>query len=345
MTDWREAVDFWIDSLADELRSIRRHLHSHPEPSREEYQTTRFLASRLEAEGVPHELIPSRRGILAGALESGGPPLAAFRADVDALRIADAKDVPYRSRQDGVMHACGHDAHATMALGAALALWRCREVLPSPSGVASPLPAGGGSRRGGLRDGRRRRDGWRRGRVGPARRSGAADRTGRLSRRADHRVLPRSPSHDPGRGRPRGAAAPDARSDSSRPRSSSRPSTSSCRGRSTSRDPTVVTFGSIQGGTSGNIIPDHVALRGTIRTFSRARPAARRRAHPADRRGDRERHRDDFRGEPVQRHRRRRQRPRGHCEPASAPRGRSSARRTLRRSPCRAWGARISRDT
>ena len=73
-------------------------------------------------------IMPSGRGLIAEPNDQGGRPRVAFRADIDALRIADAKSVPYRSCREGVMHACGHDAHATMALGAALALWECRDA-------------------------------------------------------------------------------------------------------------------------------------------------------------------------------------------------------------------------
>jgi len=132
MTDWRSQIDTYLDASAGDLSATRRHLHSHPEPSREEYRTAEYLAGRLDAAGVPGRLIPSRRGVIAGPDSGGHGSRIAFRADIDALRIHDLKDAPYRSTCEGVMHACGHDAHATMALGAALALWRCRDALPWP---------------------------------------------------------------------------------------------------------------------------------------------------------------------------------------------------------------------
>jgi amidohydrolase len=132
MADWRAEIDTYLGTIADELVGTRRFLHAHPEPSREEYRTAEFLAGRLGEVGIPRRLIPSRRGVIAGPETGGLEPKVALRADIDALRIHDAKDVPYRSTREGVMHACGHDAHATMALGAALALWRCREYFPWP---------------------------------------------------------------------------------------------------------------------------------------------------------------------------------------------------------------------
>ncbi len=133
MDDWRGAIDATIDASAETLRAVRRHLHAHPEPSLEEFETTRYLARLLEEAGIPHRLIPSGRGIVAEPAADGVAWRVAIRGDIDALRIPDAKTVPYRSTRPGVMHACGHDAHATMALGAALALWKCREVLPWPT--------------------------------------------------------------------------------------------------------------------------------------------------------------------------------------------------------------------
>ena len=269
MTDWRAAVDSWIDSHTDELRSIRRHLHAYPEPSREEYQTIQFLAARLGQEGVPHALIPSRRGILAGALDADGPPLAAFRADVDALRIRDAKDVEYRSQHDGIMHACGHDAHATMALGAALALWRCRELLPRPiawRALFQPAEEVGEGAfemvAAGAMDG-----------VGAVLALHVdSDRpTGRIG----YRVGPLTAFCHEIDVNIRGVGGHGAR-----PHEACDPIVAASQFISTvyqiiprsvdARDPTVVTFGSIQGGESANIVPERVVLRGTIRTLSRA---------------------------------------------------------------------------
>src|SRR6476660_5662444 len=134
MSDWREVIDGHIDAIADDLRCVRRHLHVHPEPSRDEFETTRYLGQKLEQAGIPFRVIPSGRGILAGSGGTNGAPGVALRADMDALRIHDRKHVAYRSGREGVMHACGHDAHSTMLLGAATALAECADVLPWPVG-------------------------------------------------------------------------------------------------------------------------------------------------------------------------------------------------------------------
>ena len=126
MAEWNEELDASIDACRTICAETRRYLHAHPEPSREEFRTAEFLAARLHKIGLPCRLIPSRRGIIAEPERDNPLPRVAFRADIDALNIHDLKDVPYRSTVDGVMHACGHDAHATMAHRRGTALWTCR---------------------------------------------------------------------------------------------------------------------------------------------------------------------------------------------------------------------------
>src|SRR5271170_3835915 len=130
MRQWREAIDSYIDSQVERWSTVRRYLHAHPEPSREEYGTTQYLAQQLDEAGLRVRIAPSGRGLVAEPEGQGDRKRVAIRADIDALRIADAKSVPYRSSREGLMHACGHDAHATMALVAALAMWECRDDLP-----------------------------------------------------------------------------------------------------------------------------------------------------------------------------------------------------------------------
>lgn len=116
--------------LREELVAIRRDLHRHPELGLQEFRTTQVIAHHLRAHGV--EAVPwggdtGIVGILRGAV--GGPTIA-LRADIDALPLVEVNDVPYRSEQPGVMHACGHDAHAACLLGAAMLLARHREEMP-----------------------------------------------------------------------------------------------------------------------------------------------------------------------------------------------------------------------
>lgn len=116
-------VDRLTKTWTDDLIAFRRDLHMHPEPGREEVRTTKLVAERLEAAGLRPTILPVGTGLLA---DIGTPaPFTrriALRADLDALRVADEKTVPYHSRRPGVCHACGHDVHTTVVLGAGLVL-------------------------------------------------------------------------------------------------------------------------------------------------------------------------------------------------------------------------------
>jgi amidohydrolase len=108
---------------------VRRHLHAYPEPSGQEWQTTGYIAERLRRAGLEVRLGPQKRGLIVDpppedqpAPASAPVPRIAFRADLDALRIQDAKQTSYRSRVPQVMHACGHDGHTAVVCGAVLGL-------------------------------------------------------------------------------------------------------------------------------------------------------------------------------------------------------------------------------
>ncbi|MCA9057040.1 MAG: amidohydrolase, partial [Planctomycetaceae bacterium] len=111
---------------------IRRTLHKNPEISGEEKQTSQLICKTLEAIGLTPKLMKNGVGVIAD-MTLGGPaddaPLIGIRADIDALRITDLKEVEYCSHNPGVGHLCGHDAHTAIALGAALSLNRCSELL------------------------------------------------------------------------------------------------------------------------------------------------------------------------------------------------------------------------
>jgi len=104
----------------EEVVNIRRHLHQHPELSYEEVETGQFIAKKLKAYGVEHEHGCAENGVVA--LIKGKNPskkIIALRADIDALPITEANDVPYKSKNEGIMHACGHDVHTSSLLGVA----------------------------------------------------------------------------------------------------------------------------------------------------------------------------------------------------------------------------------
>ena len=103
-----------------DLVAIRRDLHAHPETAFAEHRTTALIVERLRALGLQPSVPSGGTGVLCDIGADG--PLVALRADIDALPIDDAKDVPYRSTVPGACHACGHDAHTAILLGAAAVL-------------------------------------------------------------------------------------------------------------------------------------------------------------------------------------------------------------------------------
>ncbi len=121
-----------IKSLAkaykQEVIANRRHLHANPELSFQEYNTALFVKEKLQEIGITH--IESKADTGWAALIEGKNPdkqVIALRADMDALPIIEANDVPYKSTKPGVMHACGHDVHTASLLGAAKILHEIRD--------------------------------------------------------------------------------------------------------------------------------------------------------------------------------------------------------------------------
>lgn len=113
----RKAILAEAEAMKDWLVRIRRDLHAIPEPGDEEYKTQEYLCKTLEQFGIPFRKM---RTAVVGLVEGAAPgAVVALRADMDALPVQEPDDRPYRSRHDGYMHACGHDAHMTVALGAA----------------------------------------------------------------------------------------------------------------------------------------------------------------------------------------------------------------------------------
>ncbi|NNC86066.1 MAG: amidohydrolase [Bacteroidia bacterium] len=99
---------------------IRRHIHANPELSFEEFETAKYISSQLKNIGVKHEVGVADTGIVA-IIDGKNPDTktVALRADMDALPIVEANDVDYKSKNEGVMHACGHDVHSSSLLGVA----------------------------------------------------------------------------------------------------------------------------------------------------------------------------------------------------------------------------------
>ncbi|MEC7696509.1 MAG: amidohydrolase [Planctomycetota bacterium] len=267
---WQEHLDQAIEGQAKSLIQLRRHLHSHPEISGQEFQTTSYLLDLLREIGCDCRVPTAKRGIVA-QLGDAGVPRIALRADLDALQIQDVKDVAYRSRNDGVMHACGHDAHCAILVGALQGLQQLSKVgqLPWPISVCGIFQPAEETATGakemvhfGALNGVDAILGVH---VDPKRKLGVIGlRNGVSTANCDEiRVHLRGVGGHAARPHeavdPLSAAAQLVQAIYLQvPRSTN------------SQDAVVVTFGRISGGQNSNVIPDSVELRGTLRTLSDA---------------------------------------------------------------------------
>ena len=268
--DWGARLDDAADELLPKLREVRRHLHRHPEPSGEEVGTTVFLREALVGEGVEVREGPGGCGLVVdGGSEPGSKGRVAWRGDIDALRLHDLKTVDYRSEREGVMHACGHDAHATCALGAIWLLKRLERegALPWPVAWRAILQPAEETATGALE----------------MVEAGALDGVGAIfSLHAD-------PTRDVGQVGLRDGALTAAcdwievkvegrGGHAARPHESTDPIAAAAQLISSiyafipravdSHDPVVVTIGKIDGGYNANVIPESLTLAGTMRTLS-----------------------------------------------------------------------------
>jgi amidohydrolase len=146
-------LDDWLNANATEVVAWRRHIHANPELSRHELNTTELVAGLLRSAGLKPRIFPGGTGLVCDV--GSGPRCVALRADMDALPLTEHTGLSFSSTVDGVAHACGHDAHTTVLLGAALALASATE-LPGrvrlifqpaeevmPGGALDVLAAGG----------------------------------------------------------------------------------------------------------------------------------------------------------------------------------------------------------
>lgn len=268
--DWQSRIDAAVDESMDRMVALRRHFHAHPEPSGEELQTSLHLYRLFDELGLTVRMGPEGCGVIIESRNPNAGKRIALRADIDALRIEDQKQTPYRSTVPSVMHACGHDAHTATMYGALLALDRleCDHALPWPitcRGIFQPAEESGDGAKAmiaaGALDGV---DAIIAAHVDPTRRAGTIGvKSGLLTASCDDmRIIVR------GRG---GHAA--------RPHESNDPIAAAAELVSTlyqfvpratdSQDAVVVSFGQIHGGQNHNVIPEEVVLDGTVRTLNR----------------------------------------------------------------------------
>jgi amidohydrolase len=123
----KEKIQQLANKFAPECIAIRRHLHTYPELSYKEFKTSEFIQEQLQQMGIPFTVLATT-GVVC-CIEGKNPlsKIIALRGDMDALPITEENDVPYTSKNEGVMHACGHDVHTTIMLGTAKILQELKE--------------------------------------------------------------------------------------------------------------------------------------------------------------------------------------------------------------------------
>lgn len=255
-----------IAPMAPALTELRRHLHSHPELSGHEVQTAALVADRLEGWGYEVERGVGGHGVVGRLKVGDGNRAISIRADMDALPITEATGLPYASTVPGVMHACGHDGHTTMLLGAAEHLARTRRFNGTVNLIFQPAEETGTGARAMIDAGVLDRypcDAIFALHNHPGAPAGSFRmRTGPLMAASDGAEIIV-------RGRGGHASRPHLAADPVVAASAIVMMLQTVISRSV--DPTqtgVITIGTIHGGTAGNVIPDEVRMGVTMRSFS-----------------------------------------------------------------------------
>lgn len=143
-----------IEAIEEDIIATRRHIHQRPELAFEEYETAKLIAERLTAMGMEAATEVGKTGVVGLLHGASEGKCVALRADMDGLPIQETGDLPFKSQNDGVMHACGHDGHMAMLLGAAKVLSGMRDRLHgSVKFIFQPAEEGGGGARFMIEDG------------------------------------------------------------------------------------------------------------------------------------------------------------------------------------------------
>lgn len=135
MSDFKQKIIALSESLHKKVQDHREYIHAHPELSYHEFETMEYVSNALIEIGIEHTSGVGDTGVVAiirGDHHKQNDPCIGLRADLDALPIQEENDVAYKSKIDGVMHACGHDVHTSILLGAAEVLYTLRNELPQP---------------------------------------------------------------------------------------------------------------------------------------------------------------------------------------------------------------------
>jgi len=280
-----------VEAMRDRLVETRRHLHANPELSNEEEKTAAYVAERLRGLGLEIETGVAGHGIVAllKGTAGGGGKCVALRADMDALPITQLSSKPYRSQNPGVMHACGHDIHTTVALGVAELLAKHRDQFggtvkflfqPAEEGMPVTFKEDWGAKlmvAEGVMENPRPDAIFAlhcRPSIIPEGSGTEATRfleAGQLS----YAIGPDSANSDTFeiviKGKMAHGSAPHRGTDAIVVAAEVITSLQTIRSRRTNtREPLVLTLGTIQGGQRHNILPDEVRLTGTLRTYDDA---------------------------------------------------------------------------
>ena len=142
-----------IQQISENIYSYRRDFHQYPELSFQEYRTAETISKHLESFGIEHKTGVGKTGVV-GEIVFGDGPTIALRADMDALPIQEVGDLEFKSKNEGVMHACGHDGHMAILLGAANALSKNKKLKKGKVRfIFQPAEEGAGGARYMIKDG------------------------------------------------------------------------------------------------------------------------------------------------------------------------------------------------
>ena len=263
-----EKIKYLSAAYKDEFINVRRHIHSNPELSYQEFETSKFIQSKLTEWDIPFE-IKAGTGVV-GLIKGKNPDerIIALRADMDALPITEENDVEYRSKNEGIMHACGHDVHTTCLLGAARILSETKDewtgtvkLIFQPGEEKNPGGASMLIKEGVLKD--------------PAPQKIFALhvhpglQVGEFSFRGGMVMASADEIYMTVRGKGGHAAAPHLTADTILTASQIVISLQQIVSRNNNPfNPTVLSITSIQGGNTTNVIPSEVKLMGTLRAMN-----------------------------------------------------------------------------